>query len=136
MSDIIINPFASKSQLVGVLPEVLMLHYNLSCESPEVLMPPGVLKHLKKRGHWDAFLQYYQDIPSIIASPDYAGQNSKEPDSVELYKVLDDHILIAIKMNPQKSLFLGSFYELDNAEKKISGRLRTHRIYPFHYFLE
>lgn len=136
MFEIIIDPYASETQLVGILPRALTQHYNLICESYEVFMPPGVLKHLKKRGHWEDFLTYHQDIPSLIANPDYAGQNPKEPNSVELYKVLNEHILIAIKMNPQNNLFLGSFYQLDNGEKKIERRLRTQRIYPFSYFLQ
>lgn len=97
-------------------------------------MPPGVLKHLKKQGHWNDFLKYHADIPAMIAKPDYAGQNPKEPDSIELYKVVSDHVLMAIKMNPANSLFLGSFYELKNGAQKIQGRLVTGRIHPFSYF--
>lgn len=97
-------------------------------------MPPGVLKHLQKRGHWDDFLRYYQDIPDMIANPDYAGQNPKEPGTVELYKVMSDHCLLAIKLNPDTGLFLGSFYKMDNGAEKIKKRLRTGRIHPFIFF--
>lgn len=136
MSEIIINPYSTETQLVGILPNVITMHYGLTCESHEVFMPPGVMKHLKKRGHWNDFMEYYQDIPMMIANPDYAGQNPKEPDTVELYKVLENHVLVAIKMNPHNNLFLGSFYKLDNGESKIQGRLRTQRIYPFSFFLK
>lgn len=97
-------------------------------------MPPGVLKHLKKKGHWQDFMKYHQDIPDMISNPDFAGQNPKEPGTVELYKVMSDHVLLAIKMSPDTGLFLGSFYTLDNGAKKIQGRLRTQRIHPFSFF--
>jgi hypothetical protein len=134
MIKITINPHATDTQLVGIIPEAITKYYCISCSSYEVHMPPGVLKHLKRRGHWDDFIAYYQDIPAIISKPDYAGQNPKEPDTVELYKVMSDHVLLAIKMNPDTGLFLGSFYTLDNGAKKIEGRLRTGRIHPFSFF--
>lgn len=136
MSDIIVDPYSKEEQLVGRLPEVVTKYYGLICDSHDVFMPPGVLKHLKKRGHWDDFIKYHLEIPNMISNPDYAGQNPKEPNTVELYKVLDDHVLIAIKMNPENSLFLGSFYKLDNGASKVEGRLRIQRIYPFTFFLE
>jgi hypothetical protein len=134
--EIKVDPNSKETQLVGILPEVLTKYYGLVCESHEVYMPPGVLKHLKKRRHWDDFIKYYNDIPDMISQPDYAGQNPKEPNTVELYKVLADRVLIAIKMNPANGLFLGSFYVLDNGEEKIKGRLRTKRIYPFSFFVK
>ncbi|KXH86914.1 hypothetical protein AU377_13730 [Sporosarcina sp. HYO08] len=97
-------------------------------------MPPGVLKHLKKRGHWGDFERYYHEIPRMIAEPDYAGQNPKEPNSVELYKILSDHVILPIKLNIETGLFLSSFYTLDNGVEKIQKRLRTGRIYPFSFF--
>ncbi|NRD77813.1 plasmid-related protein [Bacillus sp. BRMEA1] len=132
---IIINPYSTDTQLVGYVPEAVVKYYCINCSSYEVYMPPGVLKHLKKRGHWNDFLKYHTDIPNMIANPDYAGQNPKEPDSIELYKVVDDHVLIAIKTNPANGLFLGSFYSLDQGKKKIQGRLRTGRIHPFKFFI-
>lgn len=134
MTNIIINPHATTTQLVGYVPESIVKFYNIECFSYEVYMPPGVLKHLKKRGHWESFLTYHLDIPHMIANPDYAGQNPKEPGTVEMYKIMAEHVLIAIKMNPTSGLFLGSFYTLDNGAKKIQGRLRTGRIYPFSFF--
>ncbi|OKL36883.1 hypothetical protein [Domibacillus mangrovi] len=135
MTNIVINPYSKESQLVGIVPKAICDYYSIKCSSYEVYMAPGMVKHLKKRKHWDDFLKYYQDIPRSIANPDYAGQNPKELNTVELYKVMKDRVLIAIKMNPETGLFLGSFYILDNGEKKIEGRLRTGRIYPFSYFL-
>ena len=135
MTKIIIDPYAKGSQLVGIIPSVIPKYYKLQCVSHDVHMPPGVLKHLRKRGHWDDFMAHYQDIPEMISHPDYAGQNPKEPESIELYKVMDDHVLLAIKMNPQNGLFLGSFYILNNGVEKIKRRLRVGRIYPYSFFV-
>lgn len=131
---IIINPHATVTQIVGHVPAAVVNYYSIQCTGYEVYMPPGVLKHLQKRGHWNDFLQYYQDIPHIIANPDYAGQNPKEPGTIELYKIMSDHVLLAIKMNPTTGLFLGSFYTLDNGANKIQKRLRVGRIFPFSHF--
>ena len=70
----------------------------------------------------------------MIANPDYGGQNPKEKETVELYKVVSDHVLLAIKTSPSTGLFLGSFYILDNGIDKINKRLRVGRIHPFSFF--
>ena len=134
MSDIIVNPYTVSSQLVGVIPKQIPVHYSLECSSYEVYMPPGVLKHLKKQGHWNDFMTHHQDLPNMISNPDYAGQNPKEPKSVELYKQMGDNILIAIKLNSAAEPFLGTFFVLKNGESKIEGRLKSGRIYPFSFF--
>lgn len=129
-----INPNSTTTQLVGVIPDCIIKHYALQCNSYEVYMPPGVLKHLKKRGHWNDFVTYHQDIPDMIANPDYAGQNPKEPNSVEIYKVINDHVILPIQLNTESGLFLSSFYILDNGADKIIKRLRSGRIHPFSFF--
>ncbi|WP_343754342.1 plasmid-related protein [Lentibacillus halophilus] len=134
MSYIKINPHATESQLVGIIPKVIVKYYGIKCSSYEVYLPPGVLKHLKKRGHWDDFIKYHENLPNMISSPDYAGQNPDEPDSVELYSIMGDRILIAIKLKPSTDLFLGTFFILKNGDKKIQGRLNTGRIHPFSSF--
>jgi hypothetical protein len=131
---ITINPYATDTQLVGIIPECIITYYSIQCASLEVYMPPGVLKHLKRRGHWNDFLTYHQDIPDMIANPDYAGQNPKEPNTVEIYKVVNDHVLLPIKLNTANGLFLSSFYILDNGADKIQKRLRVGRIHPFSFF--
>lgn len=126
-----VDPYATTSQLVGYLPQCLIDYYRIEYHSNDVHMAPGALKHLKKRGHWNEFLLCYRDLPNMIANPDYAGQNPNEPGSVELYKSVGDHVLIAIKLDPAAELFLGSFCKLNNGSVKIRKRLRTGRIYAF-----
>lgn len=129
-----ININATQTQLVGTIPECIINHYSIQCAGLEVYMPPGVLKHLQKRGHWNDFLTYHQDIPSMISTPDYAGQNPKEPSTVEIYKIVSDHVILPIKLNAESGLFLSSFYILDNGADKIQKRLRAGRIHPFSVF--
>lgn len=129
-----INIHATEVQIVGVIPESIINHYSIHCKSLEVYMPPGVLKHLHKRGHWNDFVTYHQEIPNIIALPDYVGQNPKESNTVEIYKVINDHVILPIKLNEESGLFLSSFYILDNGADKIIKRLRTKRIHPFSTF--
>ena len=131
---IIINPYATVTQIVGQVPISVVNYYSIQSIRNDVYLPPGVLKHLQKRGHWPDFLKYHQDIPNIISTPDYAGQNPKEPGTIELYKTMSDHVLLAIKMNPTTGLFIGSFYTLDNGASKIQKRLRVGRIFPFSHF--
>lgn len=128
-----INPNSTDTQLVGCVPKCIIDYYSIQCAGLDVYMPPGVLKHLKKRGHWQDFITYHQDIPNMISNPDYAGQNPKETDSVELYKVINDHIILPIKLNTN-GLFLSSFYILDNGADKIQKRLNNQRIHPFSFF--
>lgn len=129
-----IDPNSTETQLVGVIPECIINHYSLQCNSNEVYMPPGVLKHLKKRGHWNDFVTYHNDIPNMIANPDYVGQNPKEPGTVEIYKIINDHVILPIKFNADSGLFLSSFYILDNGADKITKRLRSGRIHSFSHF--
>lgn len=127
--DIDIN--STQTQIVGTLPECIISHYSLQCVSLDVYMPPGVMKHLHRRGHWEDFTAYYQDIPGMISLPDYVGQNPKEPNTVEIYKILSDHVILPIKLNEESGLFMSSFYVLDNGASKIEKRLRSSRILSF-----
>jgi len=98
--------------------------------SSEVLIYPGAIKHIKKR-HPGVFEQYGELIPSIVTSPDYVGENPSEPGSVELYKVVNDHLLLAVKCDPTGYLFVSSLYTLNNGAYKIQKRLASGRIIPY-----
>lgn len=96
----------------------------------KVFIYPGAVKHIKKKHSlvWD---QHKQELPSLLSSPDYIGKNPKVPNSIELYKLVGDHLLLAIKLDPSGYLFVSSFYDLDNAEYKIKKRLASGRIQPY-----
>jgi hypothetical protein len=125
-----VDPNSTDTQCVGILPKKIIKKYGLSCPSDEVYMYPGAIKHIKKN-HAATFALYYDKIPDIISNPDYVGQNPKEPKSVELYKLITDYLLVAIKLDPSGYFYLSTFYDLNNGQTKISKRLRSGRIVPF-----
>lgn len=121
---------AKTTQIVGILPEVIVVRYNLLCSSREVKMFPGAIKHIKKR-HPGILESFGHLIPEIIEFPDYVGQSPRHPNSVELIKVVSEHLLLAIKLDPSGYLFVSSFYELNNGPYKIKKRLRSGRLVRF-----
>ena len=90
-----------------------------------ILMYPGVIKHIKKN-HPQEFLKYFSQIPNIIESPDYVGIHPGEPNSIEFVKVLDNNMLIAIKLSPKGYLYLSSMYMV--SQTKVSKRLKSGRL--------
>lgn len=131
MPNYTVNPYSSQIQIVGLLDLVsIQTLLGITFPSAEVYMYPGVVKHIKKH-HPGIFEQYHHLIPGMIAKPDYVGQNPKEPNSVELYKVVNDHLLMAIKLDPTGYLYLSSFYDLNNGPYKVAQRLSSGRIVPF-----
>ena len=122
---------ATTIQIVGEL-NIEAVKKLIGIEFPDgkVYMYPGAIKHIKKR-HNGLIEQYGHLIPVIIANPDYVGQNPKEPNSVELVKVITEHFLVAIKLDPSGYLFLSSFYDLDNGPYKVQARLRSGRLKPY-----
>lgn len=90
----------------------------------DIYQSSGLPIHVKK-GHPDC-LKYINSIPDIISSPDYIGTNPKEPDSVELIKILDKNILVAIKLDIKNQYFyVASLYDIPEAKK--SRRIHSGR---------
>lgn len=115
---------------VGILPQVIIDKYNLICTSNDVKMYPGAIKHIQKR-HPGIYERYSSEMKGIIEQPDYVGQNPKEPNSVELIKIIDQHILIAVKLDPSGYLFLSSLYDMNNGHVKVQKRINSGRLIPF-----
>ena len=93
----------------------------------DVYMYPGAIKHVKRR-HPGVMETYGHLIPGMISNPDYIGCNPKIPDSVELIKVVSEHILLSIQLDPSSYVFVSSFYRLDNGIAKVHRRLASGRI--------
>lgn len=130
MSKYVIDPASTTRQVVGVLPaSVINGLLGTTLPAVDVIMYSGFVKHVKRK-HPGIFEQYSYLIPDIIESPDYVGQNPKEPGSVELYKAVGS-LLLAIKLDPSGYLYLSSFYELQNGTHKIQKRLKSGRIVPY-----
>jgi phage-Barnase-EndoU-ColicinE5/D-RelE like nuclease3 len=124
-----VDPNCTVTQCVGEIPEAIIKYYALSCPSRDVLMFPGVIKHIKKN-HADTFTLHYHKIPEIICNPDYVGRNPTSH-SVEFYKFIAVDLLVAINLDPSGYFYLSTFYDLNNAQKKIQKRLNSGRIVPF-----
>lgn len=96
----------------------------------EVRYYRGFIKHVQKHhpGIWES---YGHLLPDILATPDYVGQNPKEPQSIELYKEMTPDLLLAVKIDPSGYYYCSSLYDLKNGKAKIEKRLNAGRIKPF-----
>ena len=114
-----------KIQAVGKLRQEIIDLLGITLVLGDILMYPGAIKHIqRKRPH--EFVKYFQKIPDIISELDYVGIHPDEPDSVEFVKVLDDDVLVAIKLAPEGYLYLSSMYALNPA--KVPKRLKSGRL--------
>ncbi|MDR7319636.1 PBECR2 nuclease fold domain-containing protein [Brevibacillus nitrificans] len=135
MSLYTVNPDATQRQIVGMLDIAKINHILGKIVFPEsgipreIWMYPGLKKHVQKR-HPGIFEAYHQYVPDIVENPDYVGQNPKEP-GIELYKKINDTILLSINLDPDGYFYVSSFYDLKNAEAKIEKRLQSGRIKPY-----
>jgi len=119
-----------KPIILGKLPKVISNHYNLNCDSNNVMVFPGAIKHIEKR-HPQDLEKYFNKIEEIISNPDYVGQKPKEPKSVELIKEFEDDVLVAIKLDPSGYIYLSTMYSLQNAKFKIKTRLKSGRLISY-----
>ena len=88
----------------------------------DIMQSQGFAVHIEKR-HPEC-IKYIPMIPEIICSPDYIGTNQKEPNSIELVKILDQNVLLAIKLDTKAGgLYVASLYEV--RDSKISNRLHS-----------
>lgn len=80
-----------------------------------------------KRKHYKA-LKYIDNIPDIIANPDYVGINPNEEDiSLEYVKKYKENILLGIKLDISGDyLYVSTMHEL--SENKIPRRLHAGRL--------
>lgn len=97
---------------------------NLPCK--DILKSVGFYKHILKR-HAE-YIGYIEFISDIIEKPDYIGINPTVPNSIELVKLFDEHILISIKLDSVNDyLFVSSLYNIETSKLKrrlYSGRIK------------
>lgn len=93
-----------------------------------IMQSTGLKVHIRK--HHPGLLSEMGKIPQIIACPDYVGVNPKEPNSIELVKVLDQNLKVCVKLDQKGGhLFVASLYNITEAKllKHIqSGRLKQY----------
>lgn len=95
-----------------------------------ILSKKGLVKHIVRHNHSN-MLKYVDNIEYIINNPDYIGKNPREKGiSLEYLKVLDDNVLVAVKLDNKNNYFyVASVYEVTDAKLKSmlnSGRIRVY----------
>ena len=112
-------------EVVGKYKEEYNKQLNINLPIDDIYQSDGLITHIQKQHK--GFECYMPDIPDIIENPDYIGVNPKEPDSIELIKVLKDNILVAVKLDKKNNyLYVASLYDISNS--KLQNRLNSGRI--------
>ena len=98
---------------------------NLNIPVGKVFLSDGLKIHIHKRH--PGLEHYISDLPQIIKHPDYVGTNPKEPNSIELVKILSDNVLVAIKLDTQNDyLYVASVYDI--TDSKLNNRINSGRL--------
>ena len=101
-----------------------LLHIELP-ESP-IYQSQGLIKHIKNHQHRD-MIPYMSLIPYILANPDYIGTHPNTPDSMEYVKIIQDNILVAVKLDHNSGqLYVSSMYSI--TQGKLNNRIRSGRL--------
>ncbi len=91
----------------------------------DILRSSGLLVHLRK--HHPDEMQNLSYIPEIIAAPDYIGHHPKEPDSIELVKVIEKNIMVCVKLDKKDGyLYVASVFSISDG--KLQNRLNSGRL--------
>lgn len=95
-------------------------------------LPPGViyqsdglLTHVQKR-HPDQ-IGNLAHVSNVISAPDYIGKNPKEPNSIELVKILGGNVMVCVKLDISRGYYyVASVFEISTA--KLNNRLNSGRL--------
>jgi hypothetical protein len=97
-----------------------------------VYAAPGVIKHIIKNHDGNLSEDILNDLlgtmKNILNNPDYVGCDPKKAGtSLELIKLIDDNILLALKFDiTEHYIFVASIYPV--TESKIENRLYSNRV--------
>lgn len=127
VSKILLSENIHKAQTAGYIKQEAIDILGIDFPADEVKINPGAIKHIKN-AHPEDFIKYFQHIPDIIENPDYVGIHPKEPNSIELVKVIGKDVLVAIKLDSKGCLYVSSMYEL--TPQKVPKRLSSGRLKP------
>lgn len=85
----------------------------------------GLALHVQN--HHPDCMDLVSQIPQIISSPDYVGQNKKEPNSIELVKRLAGNAMVCIKLDSKNGyLYVASAFRI--SEGKLNNRINSGRL--------
>lgn len=94
----------------------------------QIVQSSGLAVHVQK--HHPNEVGNIALIPQIIASPDYVGRNPKEPDSVELVKIVDANVMVCVKLDSKNDYhYVASVYEISDG--KLQNRIKSGRLKKF-----
>ena len=101
-----------------------ILHANF--DDLNIYKSDGLIYHVRKRH--PEIEPYFDRIPEIIEAPDYIGRNPKINNSMELVKIFDRNILVAIRIDiANEHIYVASIYEISDGKldrRAKSGRLK------------
>ena len=105
-----------------------ILKINIS--QTNIVRSQGLIRHLVKRNHSDC-IKYIERIDDIIKNPDYIGINPNENGtSIELVKILEDNVLLGIKVDASNDfLYVSTMYNLQTS--KLYRRIHSGRLKKF-----
>lgn len=110
---------------VGKYKEVFNKQLKINLPIYDIYQSDGLITHIKKQH--PGLEKYMEEIPNIIENPDYIGTNQKEPNSIELVKVLSDNILVAIKLDKKNNyLYVATLFDI--SDSKLQNRLKSGRL--------
>lgn len=121
-----LDKMSRQTQLVGHIRSEIIEHLELDLIHKEVIIYPGVIKHIKER-HPYTFKKYFYRLVDMIRMPDYIGIGHRNNSTIELIKNYKDYILVALKIQEGRPIFIASMYIItENAMKK---RLDAGKLY-------
>ncbi len=91
----------------------------------KIVQSVGLEVHVQKR-HPNV-CEYLPNISDILTTPDYIGINPKEPNSIELVKIYQDNIKLAVKLDITNGYYyVASMYDI--TESKLNKHIQTGRL--------
>ena len=119
---------AEKLEIIDIYKSEYNHLLNIDLPCVKIVQSSGLNKHIEKRH--PVCLKYINQIPQILKNPDYIGTNPKEKNSIEFVKVLEDNVLVAIKLDINNNQFyVASLYDI--TQGKLERRLNSRRLIKF-----
>lgn len=98
----------------------------------DIYQSDGLEKHLLK--HHPDEIELMNDIEDVINSPDYIGKNPKEPESVELVKIMCQNVMVCVKLDSVNNyLYVASVFSIN--QSKLTNRVKSGRLKPTNEYL-
>lgn len=83
------------------------------------------IKHIQK-AHPEDYNNYFNKLSDIINTPDYVGINPKDK-SLQLIKVFDSNVLVALRVTSSNVMFVRSLYTIK--PEKLNAYIASERLF-------